>query len=88
MRRQAAGLAAGLVAASAAGAVAAVSLTGAAAGPAGQTALPRMSTAEVERTDLAASVLTEGTLGYRPADPVINAHRASPCTGWTICRSC
>jgi peptidoglycan hydrolase-like protein with peptidoglycan-binding domain len=33
---------------------------------------PRSSTATVERTNLATSVLTEGTVGYAPSDPVVN----------------
>ncbi len=72
MRRRAPAVAVGLVAASAAGAVAAVSLTGARAAPAGQGG-PRLTTAAVERRDLAATALTEGTLGFRPATPVVNA---------------
>jgi peptidoglycan hydrolase-like protein with peptidoglycan-binding domain len=69
--RRAAGLTAGLAAASAAGAVAAVSLTGAQAAPSAP-AVPRLTTAQVLRTNLAATVLTEGTLGYLAARPVIN----------------
>jgi peptidoglycan hydrolase-like protein with peptidoglycan-binding domain len=72
MRRRATATAAGLVAATAAGAVAAVSLTGARAGPAGQPGAARLATAEVQRRDLAASALTEGTMGYRASTPVVN----------------
>ncbi len=62
---------AALTGAAAAGAVAAISLTGAPAAPAA--APPRMTVAKVVRTTLATTVLTEGTLGYRPTAPVINS---------------
>jgi peptidoglycan hydrolase-like protein with peptidoglycan-binding domain len=64
--------AAGLAAAAAAGAVAAVSLIGARPEPAGQHGTARLATAVVQRRDLAATVLTEGTMGYRASAPVVN----------------
>jgi membrane fusion protein, multidrug efflux system len=72
VKRKQAALGAALTSAAAAGAVAAVSLTGAPAAPAAA-APPRMTVAKVVRTSLATTVLTEGTLGYRPTAPVINA---------------
>jgi Putative peptidoglycan binding domain len=49
---------------------------------------PPLSTARVVRTDLATSVLTGGTLGYAPTDPVINhiggTYTALPALGATI----
>jgi membrane fusion protein, multidrug efflux system len=66
-----AALGAALAGAAAAGAVGAVSLTGAPAVPAA--VAPRMTLATVVRTNLASTVLTEGTLGYQPATPVLNA---------------
>jgi hypothetical protein len=72
VRRRAAGVAAGLAAASAAGAVAAVSLTGAQAAPSAPVP-SRLTTAAVLRTNLTATVLTEGALGYLAARPVVNA---------------
>jgi peptidoglycan hydrolase-like protein with peptidoglycan-binding domain len=60
-----------LVAAAMTGAVAGVALTGGAAAPASPHA-SRLSTATVERTNLAATVLTGGTLGYAPSRPMIN----------------
>ncbi len=71
MKRSQAALGAALTGAAAAGAVAAISLTGAPAAPAATA--PAMTTAKVARTDLATTVLTEGTLRYRPTAPVINA---------------
>ncbi|MGO8961654.1 MAG: peptidoglycan-binding domain-containing protein [Streptosporangiaceae bacterium] len=71
MRRSQAAWGVALTCAAAAGAVAAVSLTGAPSAPAA--IAPGMTVAKVVRTNLAATVLTEGTLGYRPTAPVINA---------------
>ena len=71
MKRSQAVLGAALTGAAAAGAVAAISLTGAPAAPAATA--PRMTTAKVVRANLATTVLTEGTLGYQPTAPVINA---------------
>jgi peptidoglycan hydrolase-like protein with peptidoglycan-binding domain len=72
VNRRTTATAAGLIAATAAGAVAAVSLTGARAEPSGQHGTSPLATAAVERRDLAASVLTEGTMGYRASTPVVN----------------
>ena len=51
-------------------------------------ALPPVSTATVVRTNLATTVLTEGTLGYRPAGPVVNrvagTYTGLPAPGTTI----
>ena len=53
------------------GAVVTVAVRGGAAAPAAA-APPPPSTATVVRTDLATTVLTEGTLGYAPALPIVN----------------
>lgn len=49
---------------------------------------PRLSTAIVRRTDLATTVLTEGTLGYAPSPPVVNeapgTYTALPTVGSAI----
>ncbi|HEU5385952.1 MAG TPA: peptidoglycan-binding domain-containing protein [Streptosporangiaceae bacterium] len=54
------------------GAVTAVALRGGQAAPAPLTAPPRLATATVTRTDLVATTLTGGTLGYAAARPVVN----------------
>jgi peptidoglycan hydrolase-like protein with peptidoglycan-binding domain len=53
------------------GAVVTVAVRGGSPAPATPRA-PRVSTATVVRTDLASTVLTAGTLGYAPTDPVVN----------------
>jgi peptidoglycan hydrolase-like protein with peptidoglycan-binding domain len=53
------------------GAVGGVALTGGKASPASPSGL-RLSTATVERTNLATTVLTGGTLGYASSRPLIN----------------
>jgi hypothetical protein len=49
---------------------------------------PPVSTATVVRTDLASTVLTEGTLGYAPAGPVVNrvagTYTALPAPGTVV----
>ena len=49
---------------------------------------PPLATARVVRTDLATTVLTGGTLGYAPTDPVVNeiggTYTAFPAVGSTI----
>jgi hypothetical protein len=60
-----------LVAAAAAGAVADVAIRGGGPAPA-QAAPARLATAQVVRTNLATTVLTGGTLGYAPTQPVVN----------------
>jgi membrane fusion protein, multidrug efflux system len=60
-----------LVAAAAVGAVADVAIRGDGPAPA-QPAPPRLTTAEVIRTNLATTVLTGGTLGYAPMPPLVN----------------
>lgn len=72
MRRTRTGIATALAGASAAGAVAAVSLTGGGSAPAAPPA-PRPATASIVRTNLVDSALVEGTLGYQPTGPLINA---------------
>jgi hypothetical protein len=62
---------AGLAGAVAAGAVAMVAVTGGGQAPAAPAA-PPVTTARVTRTDLVTTVLTEGTLGYGAARPVVN----------------
>jgi peptidoglycan hydrolase-like protein with peptidoglycan-binding domain len=54
-----------------AGAVVTVAVRGGPAAPA-TTAPPPVSTATVVRTDLATTVLTQGTLGYAPTRPITN----------------
>ena len=61
----------GLAGAAAAGAVAMVAVTGSAQAPAAPAA-PPVTTARVTRTSLVTTVLTEGTLGYAAARPVVN----------------
>ena len=70
MRRQA-GIAAGLLAAAAAGVVATVAVRGSQA-PASIPAAPPVTTATVVRTNLATTVLTAGTLGYATTSPAVN----------------
>jgi peptidoglycan hydrolase-like protein with peptidoglycan-binding domain len=60
-----------VVAAVLTGAVGAVALTGGKAAPASPRGV-RLTTATVERTNLATSVLTGGTLGYAASRPLIN----------------
>ena len=60
-----------LVGAAIAGGVLAIVLRGGAPAPV-IPALPPVTTATVMRTDLSTTVLTEGTLGYAPSDPVVN----------------
>lgn len=60
-----------LTAAAVTGAVVTVAVRGGAAAPAAA-APPPPSTATVVRTNLATTVLTEGTLGYAPTRPVVN----------------
>jgi len=62
---------AALLAAAVAGALVALAVRGGAAAPA-TSPPPATSTATVVRTDLATSVLTAGTLGYAPTDPVVD----------------
>ena len=62
---------AGLVAAGVTGVVAAVTVTGGAAAPA-TTPRIRLTTATVKLTNLAATMLTGGVLGYAPARPLTN----------------
>ena len=71
MRHRRVALPALLVAAAVAGAVADVAIRGGGAAPA-SAAPPRLATAEVIRTNLATMVLTGGTLGYAPTQPVVN----------------
>ena len=71
MKRSKAGLASALVGASAAGAVAAIGLTGGGSAPAAAPP-PRPATAPVVRTNLTVSALIEGTLGYQPTGPLTN----------------
>jgi hypothetical protein len=61
----------GLAGAAAAGAVAMVAVTGGSQAPAAPAA-PPVATARVTRTNLVTTVLTEGTLGYAAARPVVN----------------
>ena len=66
-------LLAALAAAALAGAVTAVTLRGGQAAPGSLAAPPpRLATATVTRTDLVATTLTGGTLGYAAARPVVN----------------
>jgi peptidoglycan hydrolase-like protein with peptidoglycan-binding domain len=85
--RRPAGIAAGLVAAAAAGVVATVAVRGGQA-PAGPPAPPPVTTATVERTNLATTVLTAGTLGYAATNPVVNqlagTYTALPAPGQAI----
>jgi peptidoglycan hydrolase-like protein with peptidoglycan-binding domain len=60
-----------VTAAAVTGAVVTVAVRGGAAAPAAA-ALPPPSTATVVRTNLATTVLTEGTLGYAPTQPIVN----------------
>jgi peptidoglycan hydrolase-like protein with peptidoglycan-binding domain len=61
-----------VTAAAVTGAVVTVAVRGGAATPAAA-APPPPSTATVVRTNLATTVLTEGTLGYAPTQPIVNA---------------
>jgi hypothetical protein len=85
--RRPAGIAAGLVAAAAAGVVATVAVRGGqvAAGP---PAAPPVTLATVVRTTLTTTVLTAGTLGYAATDPVVNqlagTYTALPAPGRAI----
>src|SRR5215468_5736751 len=79
---------AALVAAGITGVVATVALTGGAAAPAAAPSRVQLSTATVRLTDLAATVLTAGTLGYAPARPLTNqlagTYTYLPVAGTTI----
>jgi hypothetical protein len=81
------GVAATVIGASAAGAVAAISLSGGQTGLAAAP-LPKLGTAEVVQSTLTESGLTEGTLGYTPVSPLINASTGTytwlPTPGRTI----
>ena len=70
MKRQT-GIAAGLLAAAAAGVVATVAFRGGQA-PAGPPAAPPVTLATVVRTNLTTTVLTAGTLGNAATRPVVN----------------
>ena len=72
MSRSRVGMAATVIGASAAGAVAAISLSGGQAGLASPPP-PKLGTAKAELSTLTQSALTAGTLGYRPASPLVNA---------------
>jgi hypothetical protein len=80
-------LAASLVGAALAGAVVTVATWDGNRAPA-TTAPPPVSTATVVRTDLASTVLTEGTLGYASAGPVVNrvagTYTALPSSGTVV----
>ena len=86
MKRQA-GIAAGLLAATAAGVVATVAVRGGQA-PAASPAAPPVTLATVVRTDLTTTVLTAGTLGYAATRPVVNqlagTYTALPAPGQAI----
>ena len=86
MRRRA-GIAAGLLAAAAAGVVATIAVRGGHA-PASPPAAPTVTTAAVVRTNLATTVLTAGTLGYSATNPVVNqlsgTYTALPAPGQSI----
>lgn len=71
MRRRLLAGGAALTAAAMVGAIAAIAVDRSSA-PAARTAPPPMSTARIVRSDLIQTVLTEGTLGYAPARPVVN----------------
>jgi peptidoglycan hydrolase-like protein with peptidoglycan-binding domain len=71
VKRSRLAFAASLAAAAIAGVVLTVAVRGGAPAPTA-TAVPPVSTAIVVRTDLATTVLTEGTLGYAPTRPVVN----------------
>jgi len=70
--RRALALPALLTATAVTGAVVTVAVRGGAAAPA-EAAPPPPSTATVVRTNLATTVLTEGSLGYAPTLPIVNA---------------
>jgi len=78
-----------LTAAAMTGAIMAIAVRGGARAPAA-TPPPPLSTATVVRTDLATTVLTSGTLGYKPARPVINqlagTYTKLPATGHLVRR--
>jgi hypothetical protein len=71
------------------GAIAAVSLEDGRSAPAAP-AVPPLTTATIVRANLATTVLTGGTLGYAPAEPVVNqlsgTYTQLPRTGTTIHR--
>ena len=87
MRARRALMAGTLLGAIVVGGVLAIVLRGGAPAPA-VPASPPVSTATVVRTDLATTVLTEGTLGYSVSDPVVNrfsgTYTALPRPGATI----
>jgi peptidoglycan hydrolase-like protein with peptidoglycan-binding domain len=82
------GLPAALGGAAVAGAVATVAVTGGSQASRAAYSAPRLATATVVRTNLVTSVLTEGTLGYAPSRPVVNAVAGTytwvPASGQTI----
>jgi uncharacterized membrane protein YgcG len=82
-----AAVAAALLAAAAAGAVSAIAIRGGQA-QVGPPAPPPVTLATVVRTDLTTTVLTAGTLGYAPTDPVVNeltgTYTALPAPGQAI----
>jgi hypothetical protein len=71
VKRRRIGLAAALLAAAAVGSVTTFTVGGISASVASPTPAA-VSSATVERTDLVSTVLTEGTLGYAPTNPVVN----------------
>jgi peptidoglycan hydrolase-like protein with peptidoglycan-binding domain len=81
------GIAAGLLAAAAAGVVATVAVRGGQA-PVGPPAAPPVTTATVTRTNLTTNVLTAGTLGYTATRPVVNqltgTYTSLPASGQAI----
>ena len=72
MRRRGLLAAGALVLAGVTGAIATIALDGAGR-PGAVPRTARLSTATIERTSLMDTVLTEGTLGYAPTEPVVNA---------------
>ena len=78
---------AALVAAGITGVVGAIAVTGGSAAPAATPRI-RLSTATVKLTDLTATVLTAGVMGYAPARPLINqiagTYTHLPSAGSTI----
>jgi peptidoglycan hydrolase-like protein with peptidoglycan-binding domain len=82
-----AAIAAGLLAAAAAGSVATIAVRGGQV-PAGPPAPPPVTLATVVRTNLATTVLTAGTLGYAATNPVVNqlagTYTALPAPGQAI----
>ena len=71
MRRRRVFLFVAVLGAALTGGVVAIVVRGGAPAPS-VSAPPPVTTATVQRTDLSATILTEGTLGYTPAAPVAN----------------